>query len=81
MGAGDWEKVDTAEFLRDVARAETEPYRMQPHSWGKRKRMPWLVCRKCGLISLRNQLTGWCERTGCLFRRHPAYGAQVRRAA
>lgn len=81
MSSGDWEKVDTAEFLRDVARAETEPYRLEGHSWGKMRRVPWLRCRKCGLLGLRNQLTAWCERMGCLHARHPEYRSRVRSAA
>lgn len=80
MSSGDWERVDAAEFLRDVARAESEPYKLHGHSWEKKKKLPWIVCRSCGLLSLRNPLTAWCERMGCLFRRHPDYPRRVRTA-
>lgn len=75
--SADWEKVDTAEFLRDVHRANNEAYKMTPHPWTKRKRLPWVVCCGCGLVSLRNPLTAWAEKHGCSYKRHPDYAQRV----
>lgn len=76
----DWEKVSAAEFFSDVERANREAYKLHPHSWGQKKRIPWVVCKSCGLIGLRNSLTRWCEKMGCNFDRHPDYRRQAQSA-
>lgn len=75
--ANQWERVDTKEFLRDVEKAKNELYRLQGHSWRSSKRLPWLICQTCGLVSLRNIRTRWCEKMGCLARQHPEYKKRV----
>ncbi len=71
-----WEKVDTREFMADVQKAASESYKMHGHSFTKRKRLPWVICQTCGLVSLRNGLTAWCDKMGCLYSRHPEYHRQ-----
>lgn len=40
--------------------------RLRPHSLEKRfKKLPWLVCRHCGLVALKNQATADALRVGC----------------
>lgn len=53
-------------------------FKVTPHSWGKRKGLPWPVCRGCGLVHLRNPLTEWCVRNGCEHEEHPGYRSAVR---
>jgi hypothetical protein len=31
--------------------------RRTPHAWGTMKRIPWPVCRGCGLVWLKNETT------------------------
>lgn len=35
------------------------------HVWKKFRPIPWLVCRKCGLVLLRNVATERAVRKGC----------------
>lgn len=42
------------------------------------KGIPWLVCRKCGLIRLRNPLTDWCVKKGCNYNEDLNYKAVVK---
>ena len=42
--------------------------RRRPHSWttlGKKSRIPWPICRHCGLLRLRNKRTERAVRLGC----------------
>lgn len=77
MSSQQWERVDAREFLDDVARAGQQSYKLEPHAFVKPRLLPWLICTRCGLLSLRNALTGWCERMGYLHRRHPNYPHRV----
>lgn len=36
-----------------------------PHSWIKLKGLAWPVCKCCGLIWLKNDLTAQAVRAGC----------------
>lgn len=54
-------------------------YKKEEHSWYKPKRMPWSVCRYCGLVSLNNQLTRWSIDKGCNYKDHPGYKDAVLR--
>lgn len=38
---------------------------MEPHQTHKYKRIPWLVCRKCGLVFLNNEPTKIAIKLGC----------------
>lgn len=38
------------------------PHDLQP---SRLRRIPWLVCRHCGLVSLRNEATRKALRVGC----------------
>jgi hypothetical protein len=77
MSASEWVAVPAREFLADVERARCEPYKLHAHDFQPRKRMPWLVCRGCGLVRLRNRRTAWAERMGCLWRKHPEARARL----
>jgi len=46
-----------------------------PHNFVKRKFMPWLCCRGCGLLSLNNPFTEWAIKKGCDNFYSPAYKA------
>lgn len=41
------------------------------------KRLPWLVCKKCGLMYLNNSFTRWCIDKGCNYEYHSGYKAQM----
>ena len=45
----------------------------QAHQPTKRRGIPWLVCRACGLVFLHNALTRWCIRRGCNHEDHPEW--------
>ncbi len=38
---------------------------MKAHRWHKFRRCPWLICRCCGLMYLRNDATERAVRRGC----------------
>jgi len=46
---------------------------MNSHSWVKVRWMPWLLCGKCGLVALKNDITRWCISHGCDYDEHPGY--------
>jgi hypothetical protein len=54
----------------------TEPYTMEHHAPVKLRSIPWLVCRKCGLVYLKNPFTAWCVKHGCNSEDHPSYARQ-----
>lgn len=75
----DWEKDDSGFSIREIGRKQ--PYKMEPHSFTKlSKSFPWLYCKHCGLVSLRNELTEWCRRMGCNASDHPEYFSRCRNA-
>lgn len=42
----------------------------EPHSFTKRKFLPWQFCTNCGLISLGNDYTKWAINKGCNYKEH-----------
>lgn len=48
-------------------------YTYQKHEATPVKFMPWLMCRKCGLVYLNNRFTKWCRTVGCDNEYHPDY--------
>jgi hypothetical protein len=48
-------------------------YKFEPHSPVKTSVFPWMYCKKCGLLYLRNSLTAWCIDKGCDFGYHSDY--------
>lgn len=48
-------------------------YKYERHSPIMLKSTPWLYCRHCGLLYLRNNTTKWCIRMGCLYEYHKDY--------
>ncbi len=79
--SGEWEKDTSGLTLADVEAYNRRAYRLVPHHFGTRKRMPWPVCKSCGLISLRNRFSQWCEKMGCEHERHPEYASRARSSA
>lgn len=54
-------------------------YEMEPHAPVKLyKSIPWPVCKKCGLVYLKNDFTQWAIRKGCLNEYHPEYKRAMR---
>lgn len=41
--------------------------RTGPHNWKPIKRMPWPVCRNCGLLRLRNPATQKAANALCVY--------------
>lgn len=37
----------------------------EAHQWVKWKSIPWLVCKRCGLVWLKNLATSLAVRKGC----------------
>ena len=62
----DWVQDDSLKGLSD-----TFAYKFEGHNPIKRKSMPWLVCKHCGLIYLRNKFTSWAIKKGCMNHWHP----------
>lgn len=50
-----------------------EKYEYDDHAPIKIKGIQWVVCRKCGLIYLKNEFTDWCIKKGCNNEDHPDY--------
>lgn len=48
-------------------------YTYEKHAPIPLKGTPWLYCRYCGLLYLKNDFTKWCIRMGCANRYHPSY--------
>lgn len=74
----DWQKDDSGLSIRDIERRQT--YKLEPHAFVPAKKLAWLRCKKCGLLTLRNQLTEWCERMGCNASDHPEYSSRCKAA-
>jgi len=54
-------------------------YEYEPHNFVKLyKGIPQLVCKHCGLVTLRNDFTRWCISKGCLNEYHSGYKAAMR---
>ena len=63
-----------------IANIEDEEikYSYESHSTQKIKGMPWLYCKHCGLVFLRNKLTNWCAKMGCNYSYHKNYESQIK---
>lgn len=48
-------------------------FKVDSHQPEKLSGIPWPVCRHCGLVWLRNELTAWCVRQGCNNAEHPEF--------
>lgn len=70
----EWVKDDSGISIRDIERKQ--PYKLEPHTFRTRKRLPWAYCIHCGLLMMRNPLTEWCVRMGCNASDHPEYCAR-----
>ena len=55
-------------------------YVYEKHFPVKVKFMPWLMCKYCGLVFLKNNLTKWCIKMGCAHEDHPAFKKMLRGA-
>lgn len=42
------------------------------------KRLTIPMCRKCGLVRLRNALSDWCVKHGCNYDEHPGFAEAMR---
>jgi len=42
-----------------------ETYTFESHSIKMIKRIPWPICKHCGLIFLKNKVSRWCVKNGC----------------
>lgn len=51
--------------------ADKFSYKYEAHAPTKVKFMPWLMCKHCGLVYLRNEFTNWAIKKGCLNHYHP----------
>lgn len=71
-----WERDDSGLSLRDIERKRA--YVLEPHHFVTVKRIPYLRCKSCGLLTLRNDLTEWCTKMGCNASDHPEYASRVR---
>lgn len=56
-------------------------FRVVPHSFASLRGIPWQVCRGCGLVLLRNELTDFCVRHGCEHESHPFYKRELTKLA
>ncbi len=74
MAKGSWITVDSGEFKERIE------YKIEKHSPGKIKGIPWLVCKSCGLVYLRNQFTRWSVKMGCYADYHRDYKKMRNRA-
>jgi hypothetical protein len=75
----EWERDASGLSVADIERRQ--PYKMDPHNLKRMKRFPWLVCAKCGLVSLRNSITEWSIRFGCNASDHPGYRAALAKSS
>jgi hypothetical protein len=48
-------------------------YSYEKHSPKQLKGTPWLYCRYCGLVYLKNKVTRWCIKMGCNHEYHKDY--------
>lgn len=73
-----WERDDSGISIRDIERKQS--YVMQPHHFVASKKLAWLRCKHCGLLTLRNDLTAWATKMGCNASDHPEYVARCKSA-
>jgi hypothetical protein len=73
----DWNRDDSGLSIRDIEKRQA--YKFEPHAFAPTKKLAWLRCKHCGLLTLRNQLTDWCIRMGCNAADHPEYATKLKR--
>lgn len=73
----EWTKDTSGLTLSDIEKHQ--PYKLEPHTFKPVKRLAWLRCSHCGLLTLRNELTAWATRMGCNAADHPDYRSRLRR--
>lgn len=56
-------------------------YKYESHKPVVLKNTPWLYCRYCGLVYLRNPITQWSIRMGCLSSYHPQFKEMLKKSA
>ena len=49
------------------------------HEFARLKAIPWPICRRCGLVWLRNPISDWAVRHGCGHADRPDYRAVLAR--
>lgn len=74
----DWRRDDSGLTVQDIQKKQ--PYKLQPHEFTPSKKLAWLRCKRCGLLTLRNALTDWCIRMGCNAADHPDYAPKCKKA-
>jgi hypothetical protein len=57
----EWERDDSGLSIRDIEKRE--PYKLEPHHFANVKRLPWLRCKRCGLLTLRSDHCPWAWST------------------
>lgn len=58
---------------------EKQTYKFVAHQWIRRKNLPWLMCKTCGLLLLKNAFTKWCDSKDCLNEIHSEFSnARIR---
>jgi hypothetical protein len=65
--------------MQKHSESSTESYEYIRHETINVKFMPWLMCRKCGLVYLNNRFTNWCITVGCDNIYHPHYKKMLKR--
>lgn len=56
---------------------ETITYSFESHKPDKIKGLPWMACKYCGLVFLKNPLTKWCIKMGCNHSYHKDYDTHL----
>lgn len=54
-------------------------YSHEKHSPVPLKGTPWMYCKYCGLVYLKNRITRWCIRMGCNSDYHPQFKTMLNR--
>jgi len=57
-------------FGEDLKR---DNYKLEGHSFEFNSRIGKSVCKRCGLVYLKNSFTEWSVKMGCLSSDHPQY--------
>jgi len=65
--AKQWQLINSAELNK------AEVYKMEAHNAGMIKGIPWQVCKKCGLVYLRNDISKLAIRLGCNHELHQEF--------
>lgn len=71
-----WERDDSGFSIRDIEKRQA--YKLEPHHFTPSKKLAWLRCKHCGLLTLRNALTEWAVKMGCNVADHPEYASRCK---